>query len=164
MFYGRYDYPTGKFLWGNLRYQRVSEYNLQIFLNMKNSKLREEQIMSAKRDYYEVLGVSRDADKNTIKKAYRKLAKKYHPDTNQGNAQAAERFKEATEAYNILSDPEKKKCTTSLVMLHSMEAVQQVVLMVALIAEMEAVLTSMQDRTVHSMNIILKEMAIWTIS
>ena len=109
MFYGRYDYPTGKFLWGNLRYQRVSEYNLQIFLNMKNSKLREEQIMSAKRDYYEVLGVSRDADKNTIKKAYRKLAKKYHPDTNQGNAQAAERFKEATEAYNILSDPEKKK-------------------------------------------------------
>ena len=109
MFYGRYDYPTGKFLWGNLRYQRVSEYNLQIFLNMKNSKLREEQIMSAKRDYYEVLGVSRDADKNTIKKAYRKLAKKYHPYTNQGNAQAAERFKEATEAYNILSDPEKKK-------------------------------------------------------
>ena len=65
--------------------------------------------MSAKRDYYEVLGVSRDADKNTIKKAYRKLAKKYHPDTNQGNAQAAERFKEATEAYNILSDPKKKK-------------------------------------------------------
>ena len=65
--------------------------------------------MSAKRDYYEVLGVSQDADKNTIKKAYRKLAKKYHPDTNQGNAQAAERFKEATEAYNILSDPEKKK-------------------------------------------------------
>ena len=65
--------------------------------------------MSAKRDYYEVLGVSRDADKNTIKKAYRKLAKKYHPDTNQGNVQAAERFKEATEAYNILSDPEKKK-------------------------------------------------------
>lgn len=109
MFYGRYDYPTGKFLWGDLRYQRVSEYNLQTFLNMKNSKLREEQIMSAKRDYYEVLGISRDADKNTIKKAYRKLAKKYHPDTNQGNAQAAERFKEATEAYNILSDPEKKK-------------------------------------------------------
>ena len=107
MFYGRYDYPTGKFLWGDLRYQRVSEYNLQTFLNMKNSKLREEQIMSAKRDYYEVLGISRDADKNTIKKAYRKLAKKYHPDTNQGNAQAAERFKEATEAYNILSDPEK---------------------------------------------------------
>ena len=109
MFYCRYDYPTGKFLWGNLRYHRVSEYNLQTFLNMKNSKIREEQIMSAKRDYYEVLGVSRDADKNTIKKAYRKLAKKYHPDTNQGNAQAAERFKEATEAYNILSDPEKKK-------------------------------------------------------
>lgn len=52
----------------------------------------------------------------------------------------------------------------SLVTAASVEAVQQVVLMVALIAEMEAVLTSMQDRTVHSMNIILKEMAIWTIS
>ena len=65
--------------------------------------------MSAKRDYYEVLGVSRDADKNTIKRHIGNWQKKYHPDTNQGNAQAAERFKEATEAYNILSDPEKKK-------------------------------------------------------
>lgn len=65
--------------------------------------------MAGKRDYYEVLGISRDADKNAMKRAYRKLAKKYHPDTNQGNAQAEERFKEATEAYNVLSDPEKKK-------------------------------------------------------
>lgn len=65
--------------------------------------------MSTKRDYYEVLGISRSADEKTIKKAYRKLAKKYHPDTNAGNAEAEERFKEVTEAYNILSDPEKKK-------------------------------------------------------
>lgn len=65
--------------------------------------------MAAKRDYYDVLGISRSADKSTIKKAYRKLAKKYHPDTNAGNAQAEEKFKEATEAYNVLSDPEKKK-------------------------------------------------------
>lgn len=65
--------------------------------------------MGAKRDYYEVLGVSRNADANTIKKAYRKLAKKYHPDTNAGNAQAEEKFKEASEAYDILSDPEKRK-------------------------------------------------------
>lgn len=65
--------------------------------------------MGAKRDYYEVLGVSRDADENAIKKAYRKLAKKYHPDTNAGNAQAEEKFKEASEAYDILSDPEKRK-------------------------------------------------------
>lgn len=65
--------------------------------------------MAAKRDYYDVLGISRSADKNTIKRAYRKLAKKYHPDTNAGNAQAEEKFKEATEAYNVLSDPEKKK-------------------------------------------------------
>ena len=65
--------------------------------------------MSAKRDYYDVLGIDRTADKDTIKKAYRKLAKKYHPDTNKDNPQAAEKFKEATEAYNVLSDPEKKK-------------------------------------------------------
>ena len=65
--------------------------------------------MEIKRDYYEVLGISRDADEHTIKKAYRKLAKRYHPDTNTGNAQAEERFKEVTEAYDVLSDPEKKK-------------------------------------------------------
>ena len=65
--------------------------------------------MAAKRDYYDVLGVARNADTGTIKKAYRKLAKKYHPDTNAGNEQAAEKFKEATEAYNILSDKEKRK-------------------------------------------------------
>ena len=65
--------------------------------------------MAAKRDYYEVLGVSRNADAGTIKKAYRKLAKKYHPDTNPGDKQAEKSFKEVTEAYTILSDPEKKK-------------------------------------------------------
>lgn len=65
--------------------------------------------MAAKKDYYDVLGVARSADANTIKKAYRKLAKKYHPDTNAGNEEAAEKFKEATEAYNILSDKEKRK-------------------------------------------------------
>lgn len=65
--------------------------------------------MGKKRDYYAVLGVGRDADSSAIKKAYRKLAKKYHPDTSAGNAQAEERFKEVTEAYEILSDPEKRK-------------------------------------------------------
>ena len=65
--------------------------------------------MTAKRDYYEVLGVSRNADAAEIKKAYRKLAKKYHPDTNAGNQDAAEKFKEVTEAYNVLSDEEKRK-------------------------------------------------------
>ena len=59
--------------------------------------------MAAKRDYYEVLGVSRNADAGTIKKAYRKLAKKYHPDTNPGDKQAEKSFEEVTEAYTILS-------------------------------------------------------------
>ena len=62
-----------------------------------------------KRDYYEVLGVKRDADAAAIKKAYRKLAKKYHPDTNQGNKEAEKKFQEIGEAYDILSDPEKRK-------------------------------------------------------
>ena len=62
-----------------------------------------------KRDYYEVLGVNRQADADAIKKAYRKLAKKYHPDTNQGNKEAEKKFQEIGEAYDILSDPEKKK-------------------------------------------------------
>lgn len=65
--------------------------------------------MAVKRDYYEILGVSRNADAGAIKKAYRKLAKKYHPDTNAGDKQAEKAFKEVTEAYTILSDPEKKK-------------------------------------------------------
>ena len=63
----------------------------------------------AKRDYYEVLGVGRDADAKVIKRAYRKLAKKYHPDMNPGDKQAEQKFKEVTEAYNVLSDTEKKK-------------------------------------------------------
>lgn len=61
------------------------------------------------KDLYQILGVSRDADEKTIKGAYRKLAKKYHPDTNQGNKNAEARFKDITEAYNILSDKEKRK-------------------------------------------------------
>ena len=61
-----------------------------------------------KRDYYEVLGVNRNADAAAIKKAYRKLAKKYHPDSNEGNATAAERFKEVNEAYEVLSDKDKR--------------------------------------------------------
>ncbi len=62
-----------------------------------------------KRDYYEVLGVDKSADEAAIKKAYRNLAKKYHPDANPGDATAEKKFKEASEAYAVLSDPEKKR-------------------------------------------------------
>lgn len=64
--------------------------------------------MASKRDYYEVLGVGKNADKEEIKKAYRKLAVKYHPDRNPGNKEAEEKFKEATEAYEVLSDEQKR--------------------------------------------------------
>ena len=62
-----------------------------------------------KRDYYEVLGVDRSADDATIKKAYRQLAKKYHPDANPGDKEAEAKFKEASEAYAVLSDSEKRR-------------------------------------------------------
>lgn len=62
----------------------------------------------AKRDYYEVLGVERSADEGDIKKAYRKLARQYHPDVNPGDASAADKFKEITEAYEVLSDADKR--------------------------------------------------------
>lgn len=64
--------------------------------------------MAEKRDYYEVLGVDKNASETEIKRAYRKVAKKYHPDMNPGDKEAEEKFKEAAEAYEVLSDPEKK--------------------------------------------------------
>ena len=60
------------------------------------------------RDYYEILGIGKNADQQEIKSAYRQLAVKYHPDKNAGNKEAEERFKEAAEAYSVLSDPEKR--------------------------------------------------------
>src|SRR5262244_2144459 len=61
------------------------------------------------KDYYKALGVSKVASADEIKKSYRKLARKYHPDANKGDAGAEERFKEISEAYNVLSDPKRRK-------------------------------------------------------
>ena len=63
----------------------------------------------SKRDYYEVLGVDKNADDAALKKAYRALAKKYHPDMHPGDAEAEKKFKEASEAYAVLSDPDKRR-------------------------------------------------------
>ena len=63
----------------------------------------------AKRDYYETLGVSKDASKDDIKRAYRKIAVENHPDRNPGNSKAEERFKEATEAYEVLADDKRRQ-------------------------------------------------------
>ncbi|MEC8893687.1 MAG: DnaJ domain-containing protein, partial [Candidatus Poribacteria bacterium] len=65
--------------------------------------------MTEKRDYYEVLGINQSADLDQIKKAYRKLAIKYHPDKNPNDSEAEGKFKEATEAYEVLSTPEKRQ-------------------------------------------------------
>ena len=63
----------------------------------------------SQRDYYEILGVDRSTDEAAIKSAYRKLAMKYHPDRNPGDKSAEDNFKEATEAYEILKDPQKRQ-------------------------------------------------------
>lgn len=68
-----------------------------------------ERVMAEKRDYYEVLGVSKSASDSELKSAYRKLAKKYHPDMNPGDKEAEAKFKEASEAYSVLSDPDKRR-------------------------------------------------------
>ena len=64
--------------------------------------------MAEKRDYYEVLGVQKGASEDEIKKAYKKMAIKYHPDRNPGDKEAEEKFKEAAEAYDVLRDPDKR--------------------------------------------------------
>ena len=118
--------------------------------------------MAAKRDYYDVLGISRSADKSTIKRAYRKLAKKYHPDTNAGNVQAEEKFKEATEAYNVLSNPEKKKLYDQFGHA-AFDGSAGGSGAYGYETDLAAVLTVIPDRMEASMNIISKA-AIWTIS
>ena len=113
--------------------------------------------MGAKRDYYEVLGINRSADKDTIKKAYRKMAKKYHPDSNAGNADAEEKFKEVTEAYNVLSDPEKRNCMTSSAMRHLKKAAEQDMVPETLTSQVLTVLVSVVLAALEKARAVLTE-------
>ena len=87
-------------------YTRRPPFAVGVFLQEER---KGETMAESKRDYYEVLGVSKDADDATLKKAYRQVAKKYHPDMNPGDAEAEKKFKEASEAYAVLSDPDKRR-------------------------------------------------------
>ena len=78
-------------------------------LFVKNHLSRYKKHMAQKRDFYEILGVNRDASDEDIKKSYRKLAMKYHPDRNPDQKDAEEKFKEAKEAYEVLSEAEKRR-------------------------------------------------------
>lgn len=91
--------------------ERVDNKKIQCYISTRTNRIHNERvkIMVTKTDYYDVLGINKNADEKTIKKAYRKLAKKYHPDINPGDSNAEAKFKEVTEAYEVLSDPEKKK-------------------------------------------------------
>lgn len=77
-------------------------------LRLLSRSIHASRVLGSKRDYYEILGVSRDASKSDVKKQYYKLAKKYHPDANKDDPQAAKKFAEATEAWEVLGDEEKR--------------------------------------------------------
>lgn len=92
-------------------YPMLKRYGGQKYLLIPTSEYEynEEEHMAEKRDYYEVLGVAKGADDAEIKKAFRGMAKKYHPDMHPGDKECEEKFKEAQEAYAVLSDPEKRR-------------------------------------------------------
>lgn len=90
-------------------YSSLNTTNFVTNPSNRQQQLRPFSGSSKKRDFYQVLGVDRSVDKSGLKKAYFKLAKQYHPDANQGDGKAAERFKEITEAYEVLSDDQKRE-------------------------------------------------------
>src|SRR5438045_9382913 len=93
-------------------HQKISRANLQSFsayISRDNNERILGKVLMSKRDYYEVLGVSRTATDQELKSAYRALAQRYHPDKNQNDASAEEKFKELGEAYGVLADPDQRK-------------------------------------------------------
>ena len=105
----------------------------------KAPKIINKETSCGKRDYYDVLGITKSASKDEIKKAYRKLALKYHPDKTKGDKTSEEKFKETSEAYHILSMKKEKQITINLVTLHLKEV--EVKVLVDLISTLRLFLT-----------------------
>ena len=115
----------------------------------------------AKRDYYEVLGINKNASADQIKSAYRKLAVKYHPDKNKGDKASEEKFKEASEAYHVLSNDERKQIMTILGMqlLKMVEAEEDLEILISravsqiflktFLGKVSAVAEDLENRTIE---------------
>ena len=97
----------------------------------------------SKKDYYDILGVTKKASPEEIKKAYRSLAMKYHPDRNQGDKTAEGKFKEASEAYHVLSDPKKNLPTINSVILRLRVELEELVVLILVVLNLEHFLTSL---------------------
>ena len=95
-----------------------------------------------KKDYYDILGINKKATPEEIKKAYRTLAMKYHPDRNQGDKAAEGKFKEASEAYQVLSDPKKNPPTINLDILHLKVALVALEVLILVVLNLVHSLTS----------------------
>lgn len=107
--------------------------------------------MADQKDYYETLGVSRDADDDTIRKAFRKLSKKYHPDLNHAPG-AEQKFKDINEAYQVLSDPQNGRPMTSMVLLTVRKGLAALVLVKADLVTLAADKAVLADLTISSVN------------
>jgi DnaJ-class molecular chaperone len=119
----------------------------------------------SKRDYYEILGVDKDVDKKELKKAYRKVAMKHHPDRNEGDKASEEKFKEASEAYEVLSDEQKRgayvvMATQALIQAKAAVMVMAVVQAVSVISLVTFLATSLVAEAVVAVVVVVLSVAV----